>query len=140
MDAHFSTIKYNIAINIEKALKLSFPDNTEAIPDPITLMNAFASAPQFDMGHLAFGCFRLSKPLRKSPKDIALALAQNFSDCEYVEKAAASGPYLNFFYNFENVAKKICPAVLDGSEFNKTLVDKPKKTMVEYFQPNTHKE
>ena len=52
----------------------------------------------------------------------------------------AMGPYLNFFFDYNKIADKIVPDILSGNLFQRKLTENTPKTMIEYSQPNTHKE
>ena len=50
------------------------------------------------------------------------------------------GPYVNFFISNTAYGTEIIDTAIDGSFFKQKLLEKPTKLMVEYSQPNTHKE
>ncbi|WP_413567969.1 arginine--tRNA ligase [Bdellovibrio sp. HCB117] len=104
------------------------------------IYKALVEPPQSDMGDLAFGCFTLAKALKKGPPQIAGEIAQNFSADPFIEKAQAAGPYLNITFSPVCHGTQVLETILDGSFFKKPLVEKSPKTMIEYSQPNTHKE
>jgi arginyl-tRNA synthetase len=126
-----------IAENIEKSIQNSYPDselNTEQIYKLISV------APNMKMGHLAFPCFPLAKVAKSAPNKISETLASNIKESGVIKEAKPVGPYLNFFINTENFAKLITSEVVSGDFFNKDLCSERPKTMIEYSQPNTHKE
>ncbi|MEN0059084.1 MAG: arginine--tRNA ligase, partial [Bdellovibrio sp.] len=104
------------------------------------IYKALVEPPQSDMGDLAFGCFTLAKALKKGPPQIAAEIAQNMSLDSSLKKAQAAGPYLNLTFSAECFGKKVLASILDESFFKKQLVESSPKTMIEYSQPNTHKE
>ncbi|KYG65277.1 arginine--tRNA ligase [Bdellovibrio bacteriovorus] len=104
------------------------------------IYKALVEPPQSDMGDLAFGCFTLAKALKKGPPQIAGEIAQSFSADPFIEKAQAAGPYLNITFSPVCHGTQVLETILDGSFFKKPLVEKSPKTMIEYSQPNTHKE
>lgn len=104
------------------------------------IYKALVEPPQSDMGDLAFGCFTLAKALKKGPPQIAGEIAQNFSADPFIEKVQAAGPYLNITFSPVCHGTQVLETILDGSFFKKPLVEKSPKTMIEYSQPNTHKE
>ncbi|MDH5580754.1 MAG: arginine--tRNA ligase [Bdellovibrionales bacterium] len=95
--------------------------------------------PKEDMGHLAFACFPLAKALKKGPPLIAKELADVLGEHDLVEKIVPMGPYLNFFLNISRVGPLISNAIISNDFFKASLIEEPKKTMIEYSQPNTHK-
>ncbi|MBV2169374.1 MAG: arginine--tRNA ligase [Bdellovibrio sp.] len=104
------------------------------------IYKALVEPPQSEMGDLAFGCFTLAKALKKGPPQIAAEIAQNFPADANIEKIQAAGPYLNITFSSTCHGNKILDTILDGSFFKKQLVEKSPRTMIEYSQPNTHKE
>uniref|UniRef100_A0A0G4HLF1 arginine--tRNA ligase n=1 Tax=Chromera velia CCMP2878 TaxID=1169474 RepID=A0A0G4HLF1_9ALVE len=93
-------------------------------------------------GDLAFPCFRLSKQIRKTPPEIASALAETLTQEALVpigiSAVVAEGPFLNFFIARAELAATLIPSILDRS-FTSPRTPVGKKVMVEYSQPNTHK-
>jgi len=57
-----------------------------------------------------------------------------------VAKSQAQGPYLNIFYAPAGLARATVPAMQSGAYFQRQLGEGLPKTMIEYSQPNTHKE
>lgn len=105
---------------------------------PEEIYSLISKTPNLQMGHLAFPCFSLSRSLKMSPQEISLQLEkwgnQNcptpFSRCRSV------GPYLNIYFDLPKLSQDFL-----NSPPKKTLFfQAPPKTMVEYSQPNTHKE
>ena len=99
----------------------------------------WSTPPQREMGHLSFPCFPLAAKLKSSPAQIAQKLAQQIPDSEFVESVTATGPYLNFFLKMQTVAPFLLEQISSGDFFRGPFVENPPKTMIEYFQPNTHK-
>ncbi|MBC7458473.1 MAG: arginine--tRNA ligase [Bdellovibrionaceae bacterium] len=103
--------------------------------------------PNLELAHLAFGCFIVSKELKKSPAAVSTELCQsitaNFNLNDYgVQSVLASGPYLNFKVAPEFLFQNVVSDILDHSYFKRELIEPAlaQKTMIEYSQPNTHKE
>lgn len=101
---------------------------------------ALVEPPQSAMGDLAFGCFILAKALKKGPPQISGEIAAQLELDNELIKAQAAGPYLNLTFSPEAHGKRVLEDILAGSYFKKPLLDKSPKTMMEYSQPNTHKE
>ncbi len=91
-----------------------------------------STPPSIAMGDFAFPCFTLAKEQRRSPIDMAKELAEKI-ELEFIEKAEAVGPYVNFFLK----DKILNQTVLAAIELDKETGE---KVMIEYSQPNTHKE
>lgn len=112
-------------------------------PTPMTLdeaYNALVEPPQPEMGDLAFGCFILSKQLKKSPAQVATELAQKIQPNADIQSVQAAGPYLNFRFTLKSIGQHLLEPVLTGEYFKRKLTIDSPKTMIEYSQPNTHKE
>ena len=65
--------KTAVASEILAALQTAFPE--AELPELATVAGALEVPPDTAMGDYAFPCFKLAKPLRKSPVMIADALA-----------------------------------------------------------------
>ncbi len=101
----------------------------------------FGNIPNKAAGDLAFPLFIIAKEAKSNPAQAAKKLEEaSFELPSFIKKKTAAGPYLNFFFDFNTIAKEFLPEVADGRAFKKKLTDKTPKTMVEYSQPNTHKE
>ncbi len=129
-------IKQQIANALKEAFKKSFALELETTQ----LYESFTLAPNQQMGQLAFPCFRFAKELKKSPPQIAKEALDNLEKTEFIEKALATGPYINFFISNEYAGKKILEQISTGEFYQKTILENTPKAMIEYFQPNTHKE
>lgn len=104
------------------------------------IYKALVEPPQSEMGDLAFGCFTLAKALKKGPPQISAEIAQNILTDAQLIKAQAAGPYLNLTFSPQVLGEQVVAPILDGSFFKKQLLEASPKTMIEYSQPNTHKE
>lgn len=93
--------------------------------------------PQEDMGDVAFPMFVYAKQLRKSPVEIARAVASAVAaDAGY--RAVAAGPYVNLFYNLAELAQR-ATASADDAAFGTVADRKGQKIMIEFSCPNTNK-
>lgn len=130
-------IKLKITHALMKAIKEQFSHELTEVE----IYSLLVSPPQFAMGHLAFGCFPLAKALRLGPPVIAqkLAALEELINLPFLAKLEPQGPYLNFKIKTEFLAQEIIAPLLDGSYFKRQLTA-PSKIMIEYSQPNTHKE
>lgn len=98
--------------------------------------------PNPEMAHLAFGCFVASKLLKKAPAVVAseLKVVLSKENLEGVESIEAAGPYLNFKFTSKKLAENTVTPVLTGEAFRRNLSNSKEKMMIEFSQPNTHKE
>jgi arginyl-tRNA synthetase len=101
---------------------------------------AIVFPPDLQLGQLAVGCFPLAKPLRKSPAEIAKAIAAAIAPDEVVAAATAAGPYINFALRpvafFGDALGEIAAA---GEHYGQAAVGTGRRVMVEYLSPNTNK-
>jgi arginyl-tRNA synthetase len=132
-------LKFSLAKKIKNELsKISaeHPFSEDKIYDQLI------SPPNITMGHLSFPCFEAAKVFKRSPAELAKLLAEQIAieDADVAQSVKIAGPYLNFF---------IKPTVIDGliesiiqthSFFQEDKIEHTEKTMIEYSQPNTHKE
>ncbi len=96
--------------------------------------------PNPELGDLTFGCFIAAKALKKAPPMISAELAKLIPADENVAEVKAAGPYLNIKFTPQALGKNVLSEILSGAYFKKQLVPKAPRTMVEFSQPNTHKE
>ena len=96
--------------------------------------------PNTDLGHFAVGCFPLAKQFRRSPAEIAQKLAENMATDDVLQKAIATGPYLNLTVSpavlFGDISSEIISA---DNTYGESSAGRNKRVMVEYLSPNTNK-
>ncbi len=96
--------------------------------------------PEAGMGDFSVPCFYLTKLLRISPNQIAQELKDKILAKGWIKSTQNLGPYLNFYLNAKLVAAKTLKEIEKGGQaFGSHKSDK-EKVMIEYSQPNTHKE
>lgn len=105
----------------------------------------FSVPPKAEMGDIAYPCFAEAKAEGKKPNEIAVNLAEKLNPKinpgGLISRAQAFGPYVNFFIDPAAVSKIILKEVdKKGERFGFDTQKKQEKVMVEYSQPNTHKE
>ncbi|MFN7728597.1 MAG: arginine--tRNA ligase [Bdellovibrio sp.] len=125
---------------IAEQLHSILPVAEEQKPSLQELHDALVEPPNPEMGDLAFGCFQLAKALRKGPPQISGEVAKAVVPNDLIESAVAAGPYVNFRLKPAGVGKWALDSILNGSYFKTPLFSRMPKTMIEYSQPNTHKE
>lgn len=105
----------------------------------------FTFPPKVEMGDLSLPVFDLAK---ENPAEFVINMAKKLGSNEVWEKIEAKGPYLNFYLKAEVWAREIIegkpqPGFGRGSRATPPQKDgglRPEKVMIEYSQPNTHKE
>lgn len=95
--------------------------------------------PKPEMGDYAFPCFVLAKEQKTKPGLVAEHLAKQIRGALFA-KVEAHGPFLNFFLQPGKVAERVLGAVREQKEGFGGVPAKKHKVMVEFSQPNTHKE
>jgi len=140
----FDRLKQDLAAELRQALLAQWPDLTLSIEE---IYHLLVLPPQKEMGHLAFGVFPLAKSLRQAPPVIAQKISELINQCKnesrlllHFESAQNIGPYVNFFFSGKVLYDTILVPYLTGSGFKQKLFELAPRTMIEYSQPNTHKE
>lgn len=108
--------------------------------------NEIVTPPDQKLGDLAYGCFKLAKALGKSPAEIAKDLASklNLEHSDFASVSAA-GPYVNAVLRTGDAVRRVVRDIeVAGKEYGAIgLYERPsdaRKVLLEYAQPNTHKE
>lgn len=111
------------------------------------IYKTLVESPNLDLAHLSLGCFIVSKTLKKAPAAVSTDLQQmitaHFNLSDYgIQSVMAAGPYLNFKLTPAFLYQNVVQDILNQSFFKRHLVESQmsQKTMIEYSQPNTHKE
>ena len=117
-----SSLKQNLAEELSLILGIEIKDIDLTEP------------PERRMGDFCFACFSLAKEQKKAPPELAKQLSDkiNVAKSKIIESAQNIGPYVNLF-----VDRRANKAVLISPLLPKTAKS---KIMIEYSQPNTHKE
>lgn len=134
MKSLYDPIRKNLAESLSQSL-----DGAMAVSEIFELL---AEPPNTEMGDLAFGVFPLAKALKKAPPMIAKELAEKVKthlSPDFAEVEAA-GPYINFRIKPMAYGEHLLAGIRSGSYFKTKLLEKTQKSMIEFCQPNTHKE
>lgn len=133
----YNLVKKEVSDLINQAITKEFDKDYDSYRE-------LSSPPKANMGEYAFGCFPLTKEFKKAPnqiaKDLESIINSNIVSGSNIKKAQAFGPYLNIFLDFNSLAQSTLESILDESYFNLELTKDSPKTMIEFSQPNTHKE
>jgi len=89
-----------------------------------------------EYGDFAYPCFSLAKKLKKDPKEIASELAEKLK-IEFIEKIGATGPYVNFYVNWEEFSQRLLKNI--NEKYGKPEKIQKKKIMVEHTSANPNK-
>ncbi|MDQ7815220.1 MAG: arginine--tRNA ligase [Patescibacteria group bacterium] len=99
--------------------------------------------PKSEMGDLAFGCFKIAKAKATNPAEAAKELAAKMSKVNdhSIEKVEAAGPYVNIVLKTSDLALRVIQDVERmAKKYGFTEEGRDRQLMLEYAQPNTHKE
>ncbi len=95
------------------------------------------------MGDLAVPCFYFTKVNRISPNQNAIDLKEKIQAKGVIKKVENVGPYLNFYLNGRFLSKQVLKEIAKKADkygARKLPKEKKETIMLEYSQPNTHKE
>ena len=96
--------------------------------------------PQAALGDLAVPCFYFTKLTRISPNQIAAELKAKIHAHGLIKKVENAGPYLNFYLDGKHLAgRELKEIAKTGGAYGQLKWPK-QKIMLEFSQPNTHKE
>ena len=97
--------------------------------------------PSAEMGDFGMPCFNLAKEQKKSPLAVAKDLAELVKPSGLIVNIKNVGPYLNFMIDSAKVADLTFKEIIgQGVKYGQRKCGKPEKVMIEFSQPNTHKE
>ncbi len=133
----------NIQIHVTNTLfecLLKIQPNLNENTTKKNIYESLVEPPHSKLGDLAFGCFRFSKELNRAPNQIAQMLEENLIQDDIIESVKMAGPYLNLKISLQGYASELIEPILNGSYFDQPFLNRPVKSMIEYSQPNTHKE
>lgn len=104
-----------------------------------SVADLLSTPPKLELGHMALPCFPFAKSLGKKPQEIAQALADKLKNYSLFSDVQVAGAYLNLFFSGKTYGELVVRNFLHG------YLDKIPEVwmtpvMVEYSQPNTHKE
>ena len=140
----YDPAKCSLATSLYNCLLKISPE----FPSDISVLDFFKTLeqpPEKTLGDYALPCFRFAKAIKKNPNEVATLLKQYLEEEKnsWVDSVVLKGAFLNIFTNQEEVARTLLPSLVNGSGF-KILKSNPDhnktKVMIEFSQPNTHKE
>ena len=130
------TLKKKTADILEAAVKDGFGEGILSAADIFAMLEY---PPDRSMGDLALPCFKLSKALRRSPIQIADALAAAVKCEEFSEVSAING-YLNFKINPASFASRVVSDVERlGDKYGSPMDGVGKTVVLDYSSPNVAK-
>jgi arginyl-tRNA synthetase len=96
--------------------------------------------PNLALGDVAFPCFSLAKEQRAAPKAVAEKLAGRITPDALIARAAAQGPYLNFYLKRPETARRVIADVLAHPDtYGSRDLGHGHTAVVEFSSPNIAK-
>jgi arginyl-tRNA synthetase len=132
-----SKLKNDLSSLLKNGLEEAF-DQINTDKDQIA--KSLTAPPQTDLGDYSFPCFPYAKELKKSPAQIAQALEEVIELPNFLSKISAMGPYLNITFKTTWLRDQILGDIEKEIFFKQDLFLDTPKLVIEYSQPNTHKE
>ena len=134
---HLDSFTTTVCKDLSAAIKRLFQKDT-ALAE---LAGRLTPPPRGREGHWALPCFFLQADLKKPPFEIAQTMAQAYSQnpSKIFKEVRGEGGYVNFFFHPGFLIQNLLKPLKGGGMFHI-----PKKNfrcwLVEYSQPNTHKD
>ncbi len=89
---------------------------------------------------IAFPCFFLAKTRGKNPVEVAKDIAFKIEPEGYIKKVEASGPYVNFLFDWTVLGNELLRTVLKQKEkYGSSALGKGKTVVIDYSSPNIAK-
>ena len=130
------TLKKNTAALIADVVAGAFGEGLLSADEIFSMLEY---PPDKTMGDIALPCFRLSKSLRRSPVQIAEAIAQGISSPEFSSVTAVNG-YLNFKIDGTAFSRRVVSGVLsEGDSYGSPKCGEGKTVVLDYSSPNVAK-
>ena len=131
-------IKQLLAGEILGGVKTVSPEGAAALTET-DILNLLEYPPDPAMGDIALPCFKLSRILRRSPVQIANALAPCIGgDC--VERAEAVNGYLNIYLSGAYLMSRLIPRILEEKEnYGAPDIGQGRVVVLDYSSPNVAK-
>lgn len=131
-------IKQLLAGEILGGVKTVSPEGAAALTET-DILNLLEYPPDPAMGDIALPCFKLSRILRRSPVQIADALAPCIGgDC--VERAEAVNGYLNIYLSGAYLLSRLVPRILEEKEnYGAPDIGQGRVVVLDYSSPNVAK-
>ncbi|MBR7184646.1 MAG: arginine--tRNA ligase [Clostridia bacterium] len=130
------TLKLTIAEQCVERLHALNPDGAPTAADLAAMLEY---PPDPKMGDLALPCFKLSKTMRRSPIQIAAAIADGFA-CAGVARAEAVNGYFNLYLDPTWLGDTVLPRILkDREKYGSSDIGAGKEVVLDYSSPNVAK-
>lgn len=125
-------------MDFRQLIALAVAENTGLPAEETAAM--LETPPDPAMGDFAFPCFKLAKTLHKAPAMIAAELSASVALPEGVSRAAAAGPYVNFFVDRAAYAKSVLSRVFaEGDRYGGSDEGQGRNICIDYSSINIAK-
>lgn len=128
---------------LHAALLKILPEGGSFAMGPEVISRLLERPRETHLGDYALPCFRFSRDLRRAPPEIASTLAAALPTGDWLVRAEAVGAFVNLTVHSGKVATAIVPGMRSGGHFahlRQTPANLAQRVMIEYSQPNTHKD
>lgn len=123
--------KQQVLTELKKAVGKEFTPSVEDLSYP----------PDAKLGDLSFACFVLAKGLKRNPAEVATEIAAKIGPKGFIKSVISAGPYVNFLLDDAAFGAAVMGEIDErAAKYGASGAGGEKKVMVEYAQPNTHKE
>ncbi|CAG9614218.1 Arginine--tRNA ligase [Bacillus rhizoplanae] len=123
--------------------KMKFANRVFEVLEPSLSLQQIAALietpKQDEFGDAAFPCFTLAKQYKKAPAVIAKELADKLSH-PFFTKVEAVGPYVNVFFDRQDVSNEVLCKIMDEKEeYGRLYFGQEKTVVIDYSSPNIAK-
>jgi arginyl-tRNA synthetase len=135
------SILYSMIKEVTKLLKKSLKEMGIKLENE-KIESLIEIPPSAEMGDYAFPCFSFAEQLKRNPHEIAIELRQKMGteSATDFDDIQTKGPYLNFFLDRKNMARKVIwDAITFKEKYGRGEIGKKKKVIVEFSSPNIAK-
>jgi arginyl-tRNA synthetase len=142
---NYDPAKLSLATSLFEALKTVSAGADLGELSVVDFFKALEQPPEKNLGDYALPCFRFAKAIKQNPNQVAVDLKAHLeaSKNPWIDRVDLKGAFLNIFTNQKQVAKTLIPSLVSGESFKLLKQNKhhnSTRVMIEYSQPNTHKE
>lgn len=113
----------------------------EALGDPAPETRAVALQPpkNRDHGDVAFGAFQVAKQRGVKPPELAAELGERIAPDDLIERVDVIGPFVNFRYRREAIARTVVEGILNGAAPFGALPQTGESIVIDFSSPNIAK-
>jgi len=145
--ANIDPCKASLADSLVNCLKTLVPEGVKFDWDSKSLFALIEKPKDSSHGDYALPCFRFAKQMKMKPQEIAAAakskLDQLIASDAWITEVNVANAFLNIFVDQSKIASTVLPKTMDDSWFSsykQNAGHENTRVMIEYSQPNTHKE